>query len=153
MKIVFLSLSLVLINPLTSVAQFFQKSDILLSYPQTEGVRDKYSPLNSLGCFADSTPLGHWKSRSLQHLTTNVRTISKEGRTFMPASNWWLKLFIDYCLRNGLTYTDYTCKSIDDQNFEYPWFAGRSTKEADRIGFLVTLPFLKISSTKSTKHC
>ena len=131
MKIVFLSLSLVLISPLTSVAQFFQKSDILLSYPQTESVRDKYSATGIAWGVLPIPP--HWDIENREHLnifTQSVRTISKEGRTFHARIEFdagW-ELFIDYCLRNGLNYTDYACKSIDDQNFEYPWFAGRSYK-------------------------
>ena len=131
MKIASLSLSLVLMSPLLSVAQVFQKSDILLSYPQTESVRDKYS---ATGIAWGVLPLPpHWDIENRDHFnifTQNVRTISKEGRTFHARIEFdagW-ELFIDYCLRNGLTYTDYTCKSIDDQNFEYPWFAGRSYK-------------------------
>ena len=131
MKISSLSLSLVLMSPLLSVAQVFQKSDILLSYPQTESVRDKYS---ATGIAWGVLPLPpHWDIENRDHFnifTQNVRTISKEDRTFHARIEFdagW-ELFIDYCLRNGLTYTDYTCKSIDDQNFEYPWFAGRSYK-------------------------
>ena len=131
MKIVFLSLSLVLIGPVTSVAQVFQKSDILLSYPQTKNIRDKYSATGIAWGVLPIPP--HWDIENRDHFnffTQNVETISKEERTFHARIEFdagW-ELFIDYCLRNGLTYTDYTCKSIDDQNFEYPWFAGRSYK-------------------------
>jgi hypothetical protein len=131
MKIASLSLSLVLMSPLLSVAQVFQKSDILLSYPQTESVRDKYSATGIAWGVLPIPP--HWDIENRDHFnifTQNVRTISKEGRTFHARIEFdagW-ELFIDYCLRNGLTYTDYTCKSIDNQNFEYPWFAGRSYK-------------------------
>ena len=131
MKIAFLSLSLVLMSPLLSVAQVFHKSDILLSYSQTESIRDSYS---ATGIAWGVLPLPpHWDIENRDHFnifTQNVRTISKEGRTFHARIEFdagW-ELFIDYCLRNGLTYTDYTCKSIDNQNFEYPWFAGRAYK-------------------------
>ena len=76
MKIVFLSLSLVLISPLTSVAQFFQKSDILLSYPQTESVRDKYSATGIAWGVLPIPP--HWDIENRDHFnifTKNVRTI------------------------------------------------------------------------------
>ena len=124
-------LSFVSMSPLAGVAQFFHKSDILLSYPQTESVRDKYSATGIAWGVLPIPP--HWDIENQNHFnifTQNVRTISKEGRIFHARIEFdagW-ELFIDYCLRNGLTYTDYACKSIDNQNFEYPWFAGRSYK-------------------------
>ena len=124
-------LSFVSMGLFAGVAQVFQKSDILLSYPQTESIRDKYS---ATGIAWGVLPLPpHWDIENRDHFnffTQNVRTISKESRTFHARIEFdagW-ELFIDYCLRNGMTYTDYACKSIDDQNFEYPWFAGRSYK-------------------------
>ena len=127
-----LCLSFVSMSPLVGVAQVFQKSDILLSYPQTKSIRDKYSASGIAWGVLPIPP--HWDIENRDHFnffTQNIRTISNEGRTFHARIEFdagW-ELFIDYCLRNGLTYTDYACKSIDDQNFEYPWFAGRSYKE------------------------
>lgn len=125
----FLSFFLVLISPQPSVAQFFQKSDILLSYPQTESVRDDYSATGIAWGVLPIPP--HWDIENQDHLnifTQNVSTVSHEGRTFHARiefdASW--ELFIKYCVRNGLNYTDYTCKSVNNQNFEYPWFAGRT---------------------------
>ena len=99
MKIASLSLSLVLMSPLLSVAQVFQKSDILLSYPQTESVRDKYSATGIAWGVLPIPP--HWDIENRDHFnifTQNVRTISKEGRTFHARIEFdagW-ELFIDY---------------------------------------------------------
>ena len=54
-------LSFVSMSTLAGVAQVFQKSDILLSYPQTKNVRDKYSATGIAWVFCQYRPIGTLK--------------------------------------------------------------------------------------------
>ena len=114
-----------------SIGQNFNKSDILLAYPQTTQIRDSYSANGVAWGFLPIPP--HWDIENQAHINTyinNVSTIYNENRKIHVRiefdASW--ELFIDYCNQNNLNYDDYACKTIDDNTFEYPWFSGRSYK-------------------------